>query len=255
MINNIKVEHDLYYQTGITAKHHQIDVYWEFKEAGIKYKTIVQAKDWSSPVNLEKLLVFKAILNDIPGQPRGVIVTRSGYQSGPRDFAEKNGIILYELREPTAKDMADRIKIFNIKIDMFTPHFENIHLKQDEEWNISELKKKNISLSEAFLIKIGVSDSTRLYDEDGVVITTMQLLLNSLVPKEMVELQPTNKTYTFDKPTFIETEDARVPRMKIKAIDVSIFKTLTTMEYKLEDQDFVGYILKNVIDGEKEQGI
>jgi hypothetical protein len=245
-VKTITVDHDVELQ-GITAKH-KIDVYWEFEEAGIKYRTIVQCKDWATnPVKQEQLFAFKCVLTDLPGQPRGVFVTRTGYQSGAREFAEKNGILLYELREPTAEDKKDWIEMFNIEINMFTPHFENIKPEGDNEWITSESKR--LGILESSSIRICMSDTTKLYDEDGSEITDMQSLLNSLVPKGFEELKPTTKNHVFDKPTFIETEDSRIPRMKIKAIKVLISKKLTSMKYQMVGEPFVGYILKNVIEG------
>jgi hypothetical protein len=85
---------------GKTAKEHQIDVYWKFEKGRIFYEAIVQAKDWQSRVKLGQLLEFKGVLDDLPGQPRGIFITRSGYQRGAKEFAAANGIILYELDEP-----------------------------------------------------------------------------------------------------------------------------------------------------------
>jgi hypothetical protein len=106
-----------------------------------------------------------------------------------------------------------------------------------------------IPADEALAFNIILSDSTKIYDEDGDEIANLQDLLNSLVPKGLEELPPTNTTHTFDKPAFIKTHDARIQRIKIRAIIVLISKKLTTMEYQLVSEDFVGYILKNVIEG------
>src|SRR5208282_2707135 len=46
---------------------------------------------------------FKCVLDDLPNQPRGIFVTRSGYQQGAKDFAAAQGIILYELDEQPPK--------------------------------------------------------------------------------------------------------------------------------------------------------
>jgi hypothetical protein len=48
-------------------------------------------------------LEFKGVLDDLPGQPRGAFVTRTGYQRGAKDFAAAHGIILYELGEPAKR--------------------------------------------------------------------------------------------------------------------------------------------------------
>src|ERR1039458_4298024 len=75
-VETIQVRHNVLL-TGKTLTH-QIDVYWEFVVGGISYRTVVQAKDWATPVNQGELLKFKAVLDDLPGQPRGVFVTRTG---------------------------------------------------------------------------------------------------------------------------------------------------------------------------------
>src|SRR5271157_6575476 len=82
---NLRVERDVILK-GITASH-QIDVYWKFEFGGIPHEAIVQAKDWNRSVELGHLLTFKGVLDDLPAQPRGIYVTRSGYQSGAKAFA------------------------------------------------------------------------------------------------------------------------------------------------------------------------
>jgi restriction endonuclease Mrr len=94
---NVAVQHNV----TLRGKHtnHQIDVYWKFEVGGIQYETIVQAKDWKNPVNQGELLKFKGVLDDLPGQPKGIFVTRTGYQSGAKEWAFAHGILLYELKE------------------------------------------------------------------------------------------------------------------------------------------------------------
>ena len=93
----ITVEHNVTLQ-GCTTSH-QIDVLWRFSVAGITYLSIVQAKDWASRITKEKVLAFRAVLDDLPDQPRGVIVTQTGFQSGAKKLAEIRGIKLYHLRQ------------------------------------------------------------------------------------------------------------------------------------------------------------
>jgi Restriction endonuclease len=78
---------------------HDVDVYWKFEKGGIVYETIVQAKDWQSPAKKGQLIEFKGVLDDLPGQVRGVFVTRTGYQKGAKDFAAAHKIILFALGE------------------------------------------------------------------------------------------------------------------------------------------------------------
>ncbi len=244
---NINVRHNV----SLPGKEatHQIDIYWEFKIGDIIYSTIVEVKDWSSTVDQGKLFQFKCILNDLPGQPKGIFVTHTGYQEGAREYAKKNGILLYELREPTEQDWNDRIKTFDVNLSLYTPHFSNIKFDYDVDWNLQEFKRLNFPLSEASKIHIEISDNLKFYDENDVELNTAMNLINSLVPKGFDELPPAIESYTFDKPTFIKTLNLQVPRVKIKAIEVTISKTLTTKNFQYKGEDFVGYVLRNVTNG------
>lgn len=95
-VRTIEVVHDAKIQ-GKTLTH-QVDVYWKFEVGGLVYQTIVQARDWGSKIKQGHLLEFKGVLDDIPGQPRGIYVTREGYQKGALTLANACGIELFVLR-------------------------------------------------------------------------------------------------------------------------------------------------------------
>jgi len=115
---------------------HQIDVYWKFEKGGIPYEAIVQAKDWRSRVKLGQLLEFKGVLDDLPGQPRGIFVTRSGYQRGAKDFAAAHGIILYELDAPQKRP---NTKITTLGWLLFEAEFRSFKAKNNEQEPVEEL--------------------------------------------------------------------------------------------------------------------
>src|SRR5258708_3434945 len=84
-VPNLSVERNIIL-LGKTASH-QVDVFLRFELGGVEYQTIVQTKNWGKPVDQLHLFGFKTILDDLPGQPKGIYVTRSGYQAGAKDFA------------------------------------------------------------------------------------------------------------------------------------------------------------------------
>lgn len=139
-LRTVDVKHDVTLK-GLTTTH-QIDVYWTFEIGRIFHTVIVQVKDWNSPVTQGELLKFRAVLNDLPNQPRGVFVTRTGYQKGAREVAEANGILLYELR-PIGKSGSKR----GLVIGFFELHFStvehnSVRVIPDEEW----LKNKGFTI-------------------------------------------------------------------------------------------------------------
>ena len=135
-VNTIDVRHDITIEG--KATEHQIDVYWKFELNGIVYETIVQAKDWASSVDQGKLHEFKAVLDDIPGQPKGIFITRTGYQKGARTYAEHHGIELYELRSPTDADFEGKVRTIHLHIVVHTPSSSGFKPFFDKKWIASE---------------------------------------------------------------------------------------------------------------------
>ena len=84
---------------GISGATHQIDVLWDFELGGFPYQTLMEIKNWKSPVKKEQIIAFHGILMDIPGQPHGAFVSSSGFQSGAMTYAKTHGIELITIRQ------------------------------------------------------------------------------------------------------------------------------------------------------------
>jgi hypothetical protein len=243
---NIEVKHDVDLVGKTTT--HQVDIYWEFDVGGISYTTVVQAKDWMNPVNQGELLKFKEVLNDLPGQPRGVFVTRTGYQEGALNYARAQGIILYELREPTEADRGGRVMFVNINLAAYLPHTSQIRLVHDEQWSHEEALK--LGLTEVPGIRFGKEpEEVMLFDRGGKGLTTVKKLIGSLYPCGYQELPPTRVVHEFTAPTFIETGIIDFPKLKINAVEATITVSRVDQKICLAADDVVGFILRNVIAG------
>ena len=246
-VKTIEVKHDVILQGKDAA--HQIDVYWEFEVGGINYSTIVQAKDWTQRVKQGDLFQFKTILNDLPNQPRGIFVTQTGYQQGAKDFAEKNGIILYELREATDKDLENRLKTIIINLTAFVPHSTGVNFIPDNDWIKEERLRLNIQTEDNFSLQIiGMEDELVFKDSNNNNITTVHNIIKDFYPIGFQELLPTKKTYEFSVDAFIETRNPKFPRLKIKAVEAVISISKAEEVIRIEGEDVIKFILKNVID-------
>lgn len=89
---NLIVEHDVKIE-GKSGATHQIDLFWEFKLAGVKYRTCVECKNYKSPVKKSHVAAFSAILEDI-GNSNGIIATTENFQKGAKLFAKEKNIRL-----------------------------------------------------------------------------------------------------------------------------------------------------------------
>jgi hypothetical protein len=103
---NIKVERDKKIVDDCGVER-QFDIYWEYDLGGFTYKTVIECKDYSSNISIEKIDALIGKTRDIPGL-KAVFATKKGYQSGAKAKAEKNKIDLLIVREQNESDWVDK---------------------------------------------------------------------------------------------------------------------------------------------------
>ena len=84
----------------------EFDIYWEYELGGFTYKTVIECKDYCSPITVDRIDAFLGKLHDIPGL-KPVFATKVGYQSGAKKSAEHNNIELLVVREQNDSDWTD----------------------------------------------------------------------------------------------------------------------------------------------------
>ena len=150
--------------------NHEVDIYWEFIIGGITYKTIIQAKDWSYPVKKGALMEFSKVLEDISGQPRGIFITKTGYQKGALNWANAHGILLYTLTPAEYKPLMLKTlgyakgKVIPVRLlgvgpgigsifefTIFDPVITGPILNLDSEWIIKNAPKYKDKITEHVL--------------------------------------------------------------------------------------------------------
>lgn len=241
---NIDVQQDVELQ-GKSATH-QIDVYWEFEHGGIRYRTIVQCKDWQNPVKQEQVFAFKTVLEDLPGQPRGIMVSRSGFQQGAREFAATHGIMLYELRKPKDSDWEGQIRGVDIHMEMHAPVVHGFRLVLDDEWARNE--KERLGLHEPITLQFRLALGKTLFRrEDGSLIGNAGDLVERLAPSKCRRV---STEYRFHEPAFLDVDHPIIKRIKLLGFDLDIEDVVAMRQLvRVDVNDFVRFILKNVEDG------
>lgn len=227
---------------------HEIDVYWEFKMGGITYSTIIQAKDWKDKVPQGEILKFKAIIDDLPGQPRAIFITRTGYQKGALKFASVNDILLYELRKPEEKDWEGRIKTIILNFRAYIPHTK-IEIIPDKKWMQDEANK--IKIGDTSISIYGNTDQLYLKNQDGTIWKSIQEVLD-LEQKQLGMQEISNKIVFIEmnEEIFMDTQNSLFPRIKIKKLKLNLSMRVIKEEEKIIDAStMVGFILKNTIEG------
>ena len=81
----------------------EFDVYWEYEIAGIRYRTVIECKDYNSSVSVGLIDALLGKAQSIPGL-RLVFATKKGYQSGAKTKAARNNVDLLVVREQDESD-------------------------------------------------------------------------------------------------------------------------------------------------------
>ena len=248
---NLGVKRDVILQGKTTS--HQIDIYWKFEVGGVPYETIVQAKDWNKPVDKSHLLLFKAILDDLPGQPRGIFVTRSGYQAGAEEFALAHGILIYELRETeeeapvpltvggwanitlvrmplhgTVKCVGEEANIENVYAlgfawDVCTPQFSEIKFHVTPGRLKQEFPTKDLGDSKHVDFPVAPLTDIILYNQEGTSVDNLQTLFSKLIEGMREEkIDQKRVSHAFTEPTFIRVVSLGIPHLKIDAVSANV---------------------------------
>lgn len=241
-----RIDHDVVLQ-GKEATH-QIDVLWEFELGGIRYLTIVQCKDWGSSVKQEQLFAFKTVLEDIPGQPRGVFVTRHGFQEGAVEFARRNGIILYLLREPLDSDWDGYLKIIGVEMNIRVPEIHSYRLVTDSAWVQQEKRRLGLPETSRDVSLISNLEEVLIESEDGQKIATALDVAKQLIAG--IEVSPPHEVrQDLPEGAFFRTEDSSLPRVKVLAMTAVVSCRMHTDSFEIDLGSCVGVILKGVLDG------
>jgi hypothetical protein len=236
------VQRDVHIQ-GRSTKH-QIDVTFEFTAGPISYRTILQCKDWTSAVKQEQVLAFNSVLADIPGQPRGIIVSRSGFQEGARNVAEHHGIKLYELREPRDEDWDGLIREVVIDIHFRQPKFENFRPILDVASIRTQLDA--LGLGKVSFDVQGNPDRLFVKVPSGEQVN-INKLLNSLVPENGVG--PFHLRYDFTESIVMLTPGSPLTQLPVLAFEATAKVSEFHQNVRVSVDHLIAYSFKDVLTG------
>jgi hypothetical protein len=248
---NLSVERNVILRGKTTS--HQIDIRWKFEVGGIPHEVIVQAKDWGTPVKKGQLIQFKGVLDDLPGQPKGIFVTRSGYQAGAEEFALAHGILLYELKEfeplpsigmnvggwakiavvraplhGVVKDKTEELNVDNLYAvdfvwDVCTPEFSGMNFDVSQSWLKQEYPEKDLSDVKRVDFDPTPLNEIVLYNQDGAAVGNLHelfLRMAGVMKEESVDQK--RLSHAFTEPTFIRVPSFEIPQLKIDAVSVNV---------------------------------
>lgn len=202
-VQTLKVEHNATIQ-GRTGAH-PVDIYWEFTDGEVTYKTIFQTRDWDKAVGNNELFCLLSVLRDIPGQVAGVLFTQPVYQKVTRQLARDVGITLYELQAP-------------VEDEVWQPVVGNVDIKIDADW--AKAEKARLGLGDQQFRLGGEPKELFIYNANGLCIDSVQGIFNDYIKQQRAGLNFARQTITheFKETVFLQTNDELFPRLKLDRI-------------------------------------
>ena len=105
-----KITHDDHILGKNSKTRRQIDVSIRFKEAGIEFLVIVQAKNWITVADVNVVGEFKAVMEDVKATS-GVLICKSGFTKAAKEMAINSGISLFSAHDAEEEDWKTVITI------------------------------------------------------------------------------------------------------------------------------------------------
>ena len=96
---------------GKSGTKHEVDVYYEFYRAGILHRVAIECKNTNKPVEKGRVQEFHGKLRDIGWDISGVMISKSGYQSGALTFAAH-----HDIKTLTESDLPDLFSLLADRI-------------------------------------------------------------------------------------------------------------------------------------------
>lgn len=241
---NVTVQHNV----KLPAKSgcsHQVDVYWEFKLAGDTHRVAIECKNYSKEVSIAKVRDFFGVIYDI-GNIKGIFITKKGFQSGAKQFADYYGINLKELREPNTEDWKGRIKTIQVDINVMPTLVTGIYVEPDFAWVIS----KGYIKSEEERAKI-IMETNKLnteicvYGNEGNVLDNF-LDLEQKLPHEFKEGKDFKHSYKYDN-GFMESNFGKI---KVNFVGFKYDIKNISSQLVIEAEQLTKAIIKDVKTGD-----
>ena len=174
----------------------------------------------------------------------GVFVTRTGYDSGAKKFADYYGISLQEARIPDSKDWEGRFKDTYFNLVASFARVTDIRADFDQQW----LQKNKGEIIEDLIPTFisGLSNEISIYSSAGDKITDFFEMEKSL-PRNLKEEQGLTRTYKFDD-GYLDILD--FGKVKVSQVEFTYDVVCATINEVIRGEEIAKAILKDVKTGE-----
>lgn len=149
---------------GRSGAKHQIDAFVKVQLLGEELDIYIEAKYWQGPVDKPNVMTFKGVLDDLPGNKKGLMVSRKGFDEGNIwPLCKSYGIGLWTIDEVDDSG-------FHLTFEAFSDGLSNIEVLYDQKADKKLLEQ----------IWNQPDDQVVFYKPDGTVIGDRSGLYNQM---------------------------------------------------------------------------
>ena len=187
---------------------HPVDVYWEFTDGDITYKTVIKASAWDKAATNRELFSFVSLLRDIPGQTTGVYFTQPIYDKDTLKLARDAGVLLLELPGADGAPLKE-------------PVIHNAGIQVDEEW--VKAQKERLGIEDQTFQFSGDPKYLFLYDAEDNCIDSVHGVISDYIDRTRDgNTDKTTVRHFFENPVFLQVDNDLMPRVKLMGISFDL---------------------------------
>jgi len=241
-VENIDVRHNVKIK-GKSGVEHQIDVFWEYKYAGIVHRVLIECKQYGHAVSLLHVRNLHGLTTDIPNST-GIIVTTIGFQSGAKEYADFYEMGLKLIRKPRGEDWDGCIQIVNIQVKFLRNHYLNFKLEFDgKDPETREIAEKDPSVMSVNSTEIVVRD-------EGHEPCAFNLWLDRHVSAGSDGFGIESQKTLVPENSYLVTPDNR--ELKLGRVVVTYMSTQFDQDLEIDAMNLVEAVLQDFSSGEVE---
>lgn len=241
-VENIDVRHNVKIK-GKSGVEHQIDVFWEYKYAGIVHRVLIECKHYSHAVSLLHVRNLHGLTIDIPNST-GIIVTTIGFQSGAKEYADFYELGLKLIRKPRGEDWDGYIQIVNIQLKFLRNHYLDFKLSFDgKDQATRDIIEQDPSVMSTNSTEIVVRDE----DHEPCAFN---LWLDRHVLSGSDEFGVECETTLLPEKSYLVTPDNR--ELKLGKVVVTYMSTQFDQDLEIDAMNLVEAVLQDFSSGEVE---
>ncbi|MEV5024775.1 restriction endonuclease [Paenibacillus sp. LPE1-1-1.1] len=242
------VIHDLRLRGDGKKAQHQIDVTIEKNHN--KKRILIECKEYDSLIGIGIIRDFFGAVNQIKPD-EAIVITKKGYTSGARKFADDENIKLAILKEAEESDWDGLIRTIVVNGTLIIPYDLAVALHIDLENASNSLKQQYLQYGNETLNNSIERD--HFYNSTGEQVANFSETINTFsvsIKNNVIDGETIKGNHTFSEPMYVKVLDELA---LVTGFDYSYVIRVESFETVIDDGQKVAALLYRLIDNDNEK--